>query len=225
MRPNKSWFFLSAGILLFSGMVNCQEAGAASKFPPDFSITGRNKLGAWVSGSPYQFQPEAYSRETPALKQYFVNDDVKERKHPGGRENRLKMLEQYSLFRKISSTREKLLEKFGLDKQNTKEGLVFPMLMGERQGNDRMSRPDRKDAFQSKPEEGRPKEGNQERYLIGYRFNRKGVDNPQTWVLGFGWKNGGPKKPREDSRDSRDSNQAAVKKDFSGPILGIMGEY
>ena len=157
-------------------------------------------------------------------------DNEKKESPDGKPENRFKILERIPLFRSIISSREKLFERFGLKEEKDGQRLFFPYFSRDPSEKNKGPRDEEKNDSPFNKKEMKSKEENQERYWIGYRLNRITEKSRPSWVLGFGWKNGSQNggqrgKKEEESKESKDSQKDLKKKEFSGPILGITGQF
>ena len=149
---------------------------------------------------------------------------------PGGRApGAMALLQKLPMLKTALDLREQVMDKITAVGNNPKRRLVFPFYWFDKQN-------DQKPRGETKPEEGQKtkddrnqgtsekKSGMQEKYWLGYRLGTLGERKPEEWFLGFGWKSaegGGGRGMKEQERDP----EQPVKKEFGGPIIGLIGYF
>ncbi|MBU1107387.1 MAG: hypothetical protein KKB51_12010 [Candidatus Riflebacteria bacterium] len=187
-------------------------------------------LGAWVNDTQFEFQSrESYQNSL------LLNDqnDPPEKRGP------LQLLEKNPLFQSLRETGENILERFDLKEGSSDKRWIIPIFSAEKRERMQQPRYSSSDLPRSNADDDK-RDSQSERYLIGYRLNRPTERSQPSWMLGFGFKKGG-----RDSQMSRTDNTApeqtkpglltslnnsdeesrAKKQEFSGPIIGVTGEF
>lgn len=165
-----------------------------------------------------------------------------DRRKPGGMTGPGQLLERIPSVQSVLAVREKVMDRLSPTLDNPDGRLFFPVFKsGEAEPRDAGRERPASGEQQGSSRDGR-KEGqsSQERYFVGYRLGSKARQVRETWYLGLGWKGGGgeghgrkpPKGMGDDggikddrASEGKDSSTNAVKVEYSGPVVGVVGRF
>ncbi len=247
MKQKKAGYVLVAALLLFNlHFMNGSAEGNESRW---LMLKSEPAATAWVSGAPVRFHAgEEYQQNHFRKVNKSLADDEEiigeGGVDKGGMRNTAQFIERIPQMRSVIAIKDKVMDKVSPVLENPDGRLFMPMFNSKNQskmpqqefsGSENFARPESENK-----ESGRSGPG-QERYFVGYRLSSKASQQNENWYFGLGWKSGGGGRGRRDSEDqevgdadisrtsflsgNKDQGQSAAKVEYSGPIVGLVGQF
>ncbi len=193
------------------------------------------QFGSWIREGQFKFR----AQEIPKQNEFLQSPDEKNTGMNGNSRpamlEYLQKFEQNPVYRTISETQAKVMS---LGETIAGGRWFLPILSARKQEKPEQSdnSNSQEDAFAGR-NSGSKGESQSERYLVGYRLGSDSNSSGKNWVLGFGFKRGSSQSMKKD-QGRTDQNQQNIassandsdeeksrRQDFSGPIIGITGEF
>lgn len=245
MKQKKAGYVLVAGLLLFN--LHFLQGAVEENQQSWLRLRGDPVASTWVSGASFSFQggPAYQQAHFRKVSQALANESEVVRKESEGKGGRspAQLIEQVPQIRSVVVLKDKVMNKVSPVLENPDGRLFMPMFNSDNQnkmprqefsGAESFAAPDSESR-----ESGRSSRA-QERYVVGYRLSSKASQQSESWFVGLGWKSGGGRGRRDlDSKEdgdmetsrtntlseSNDQGQNAVKVEYSGPIVGLVGQF
>jgi len=246
MKQKKAGLVIIAGLLLFN--LHFQHGLAEGNQQQWYHLPVEPLPGAWVSGQPVEFHADSYYQRNQFLKASQTLADTEEsapeeRAGKAGMRGPTQLIGQIPQLRSVLAVKDGIMNKVAPVLENPDGRLFVPMFNSENQNRmprQELSSPENlaRSASENK-ESGRSGQA-QERYFVGYRLSSRANQLNENWYLGVGWKSGGGRGRRDGAgkdgvdagtprtntlSDNKDQGQNAVKVEYSGPIVGIVGQF
>ncbi|PKL47920.1 MAG: hypothetical protein CVV42_11545 [Candidatus Riflebacteria bacterium HGW-Riflebacteria-2] len=244
MKHKRAGIVLASLLLLLN--LHFQNGVAEGNDQQGVALSSEVQQGTWIAGAPIRFKAsESYQSEHFLRAARVANEDKRElaegmsgRKDSGN----LGGLDENSTVRTVIRFKDSVVKKLSPVLENP-DGKLFMPLFNAR-NEKRLPQQDFSGSENSSfADTGKEKSDRsaQERYFVGYRLGLKADSKRENWYIGLGWKNGGGGnvkkslfgREKDDSAAQRsnivsyseDVGQNAVKVQYSGPILGLVGEF
>lgn len=246
MKQKKTGYVLVAALLLFNlHFMNGSAEGNESRW---LMLKSEPTTAAWVSGEPVRFHAgeEYQQNHFRKVSQSLADDEEiigEDGAGKGGMRGSAQLIEKIPQARSVMALKDKVMNKVSPVLENPDGRLFMPMFNSKNQnkmprqefsGSENFARPE-----SDSKESGRSGPG-QERYFVGYRLSSRANQQNENWYFGLGWKSGGGR-GRRDAEDqesgdadrsranilsgNKDQGQNVAKVEYSGPIVGLVGQF
>jgi|GEM_PF-4020880 len=207
-------------------------------------LNSQSLPGTWVSGASFRFVPDVAYQQSHfrRVSQSMADNGAIAREKSGGMRSAEQLIEKIPQARSVLAFKDVVMKKVSSVLETPDGRLFMPIFNVE--GQSRMPQQDFSDAEGQRNQDFNSKESgrsSRERYFVGYRLSAKTKQADENWYFGLGWKSGGggrgfrglsAKDAGDDNAqrtsmlaDSENSSQNAAKIEYSGPIVGIVGQF
>ncbi|HAE40260.1 MAG TPA: hypothetical protein DCG57_16740, partial [Candidatus Riflebacteria bacterium] len=195
-------------------------------------------------GASFRFEADAAYQQSHfrMASQSLANNAAIAREKSDGMRSAEQLIEKIPQAQSVLAFKDAVMKKVSPVLENPDGRLFMPMFNVE--GQSRMPQQDFSDAEGRRNQDFNRKESgrsSRERYFVGYRLSAKAKQADENWYFALGWKSGvggrgfrglSAKDSGDDNAqrtsmlaDSENSSQNAAKVEYSGPIVGIVGQF
>lgn len=238
-------FLLNVGEADAFAQNSASDGSTKINAPSHIQVDRSTFSGCWLNGTLFTFKKNPdYKLKTDYLDDARGNPfDGNGKKGTGGHrgfsEVVFHQMERVPCLKTAMALKERMMTWVTGKLENPDKKLFSPIFHSEKGGRGMRhdESPEVQNGIERKSESPDGNESSHERYFVGYRLNSKSSQKEKIWFLGLGWKSGrggGKAGRRPETKGTKsvanqnsidDTRQNSTKKEYTGPILGLVGQF